>query len=138
RQQAPRGQELRKRSDHAAGVEQRTQAGLGVIAEESADLAKPGIDRFTTEQDANRSVVVPQVAELRAGAEVDPLAAITMADEAVVILVDIALENAGLALAADTAFRPNAAASHGPAADMRSRADVARAFQPAERLDHRL
>src|SRR5262249_6418556 len=122
-----------------AGVQQRAQAGLGVVAEEAADLVQAGRHRLAVQRHAHLAVVVAQVAVLRAGAEVDPLADVAVAEEAVVVLVDGPLQHAGLDLAADAAVRAEGGlrAHLGPQ-DVGVRADVAGAFQPAEGGDDRL
>ena len=84
----------------------------------------------------DRAVVGAQVADLRAGAEVDPFADVGVAEEAVVRLVGVAVQDAGLDLAADAALRPDAAAAQFRTHDVAVGADVARPLQPAERLHH--
>ena len=90
---------------------QGVDAGLGVVAEVGADLHQAAVDRPAADAERDRAVVGAQVADLRAGAEVDPLADVGVAQEAVVGLVGVAVQDAGLDLAADAAVRADAAAA---------------------------
>src|SRR5262249_36842992 len=116
---------------------QRADPRPGVVAHERADLDSPAVPQHTAHLHVNRPIVVAQIARLRAGAEVDPLADIGMSEEPVVALVAITLEEALLDLAPDPALRPDTAAANPCCEHLRVRADVAWAFQSRERLHHR-
>ena len=58
-----------------------------MIAEEAADLGLAGAHQSAVDDHRHLAVVVAQVAVLRAGAEVDPLAEVGVAEEAVVDLL---------------------------------------------------
>src|SRR5207249_4542832 len=124
--------------DVRAGVEQATQADLGVLADETAHFGQARRHHPAARRDRHLTVVVAQVAALAAGAEVDPAADVTVPQKPVVVFVAVAVNDAALDLAADAAAR----AERGAAAQLRSqhvgaRPDVARALQPAERLHDR-
>ena len=82
-----------------------------MVAEVRAGFHQAAVDGPTADAEADRTVVGAQVADLRAGGEVDPFADIGMAEKAVVGLVGVTVQDAGLDLAADAALRPNAAAA---------------------------
>src|SRR5438105_4665207 len=79
-------------------------------------------------------VVMPQIAGLRSGPDIDPLAQVAMAQEALVILVREAMNDARFDLPANPAERADRrAAPHLRSQHLRARADVAGPFQPGER-----
>ena len=90
----------------------------------------------SVEDHGDRGVVVLQIAVGGQGPQVDPLAQVGVAQEAVVVLVRVALEDRLLDLAADAADRADRVplAALGPQED-RLPADVARAFDPREGVD---
>src|SRR5262249_35666718 len=110
-----------------------------VVAEETADLRQSAADRVTTHRYAHLAVIVPQIADLGAGADIDPRPEIAVAKEAVVVLVGVTVHNAAFDFAADAAMRAERDPTAQPRAggDVRSGADMARPIDPAERLHHR-
>ena len=71
---------------------------------------------------------------MRAGAQVHPLAGVTVTEETLVVLVAVALHDAGLDLAADATMRPEGGAGTDLGTqDMAVRPDMTGAFQPGER-----
>src|SRR5947209_563569 len=108
-----------------AGVDQSTQTGLGVVAEEAADLDQARRHGPAADRNRHFAIIIAQVAALRAGAEVHPFAHITMAQETVMILVGMALDNTRLDLAADPAIGAEGrAGTNRRAQDLRTRTDI--------------
>src|SRR5258707_11183852 len=85
------------------------------------------------------AIIIAQIAIVGPGAQVDPFADVAMPQKAVVVLVGVALDDAGFDLSANAAVRAErgAGADLGPQ-DVRVRADVTRTFQPCKSGDHGL
>src|SRR5207245_5748567 len=105
----------------------------------TANLLQTGRHEAPGDGDGDFAVVMAQVAIVRAGAEVDPFADVTVPQEAIVILVHVAVKDRRLDLASHAAVRPNGRTGADPGAqDLRARADIARPLQPTEGRHHRL
>src|SRR5262249_41836292 len=129
---------LGERSDHGSAVQEHADAELRVIADNRAKFGSARGNLLAVSQDADRSVIAAQVGGLDTGSEVHPFTDITVADEAIVILVGVAKHEAALDLAADAAMRADAGAGAYPRSeDDRSRSNAARAFEPGEGMDTR-
>ena len=118
------------------GVEHAPEAGPGVVADEAADLGLAGRHRVASEGDEDLAVVVAQVAVRGDRPQVDPLADVGVAQEPLVILVRVAVNDRRLDLAADPAVRADRhpASEIGPE-ELGLTADRARPLDPRERLD---
>src|SRR6185295_8279989 len=80
---------------------------------------------------------VAQVAVLRSGPQIDPLADVTVAQKAVVILVAVAMNDARLDLTPDPAVGTERGAGTELGAEhVRLRPDITRALQPGEGPNH--
>src|SRR5262249_10266032 len=82
-------------------------------------------------------IIVAQVTIRTAGTEVHPLAHVAMTEKTVVVLIAVALHNAGFDFSADAALRTDCRARADFAAqDVRARSDRTRSLQPREGGDH--
>ena len=84
----------RPRRHDGAGREHRADRGLGVVAEERAEVLAAGLDALARDLEPDRAVGVLEIGRGGAGAEVHPVADDAVADEAVVALVGVAEEDA--------------------------------------------
>ena len=95
-------------------------------------FVQAGGDRVAAERHAHLAVVVAQVAVGGDRPQVDPLADVGVAQEPLVVLVDVAVDDRRLDLAADPAARAQrAAAAQVGAEELRVAADVAGPLDPA-------
>ena len=85
-----------------------------MVADEAADLGLAGGDGVAGDRDEDLAVVVPEVAVGGDRAQVDPLADVGVAEEPLVVLVRVAVDDARLDLATDPAVR----ADGGPPPDV--------------------
>jgi hypothetical protein len=110
-----------------------------MVGQEAAQLEDAAIDLAEPfQRDADRAIGVFQVAISCHRPDVDPLAQVGVAQEAIVVLVAIALDDAGLDLAADPADRPDRRLGQDARPrDNRPRADRRRPLDKRERLDMR-
>ena len=139
-QQLAAGYQHGHRPDISAGVQQGANRGFRVIADQGADFRRArGKLRAAVERDLDFRVIVLQVAVGGQGPEVDPLSYVGVAEESVVILVGIALDDRLFHLAADAAHGADgiAFAALGAQQD-RLAADVTGPFDAGEGMDFRL
>src|SRR5947207_16021404 len=114
----------------AAGVDERAEAGLDVVADEAPDLGLARFDDMSRHRHADRAVVVAQVAIVRPGAQIHPFTDVAKSQKSFVILVAITVQDARLDLATDSAVRSDrGAAANLGAHNLRVRPDVARALE---------
>src|SRR5262249_44330057 len=125
RQQRPGRQEFAKRPHDRADVEQGADAGPRIVDDERTKLDWTGVHHFAIPAYFAFLVIVAQVAGLRAGAKIHPLAKVTVAEETIMALVGIALQDALLNLPGDATVGPNAASLDSAAENTAAAADVA-------------
>ena len=107
-----------------------------MVPQEAPDLDLSRRHRVAAEGDGDLAVIVAQVAVGGDRPEVDPLADVSVAEEAFVVLVGVAVDDGMLDLAADAAVgaEGDAPAQVGPE-ELGIAADVAGPFHAGERLD---
>lgn len=136
RQEFSIGKDQTHDSDRRAGVDQTADRGFCVIADEAADFQFFGVDQRSANRHGDGRIVVLQVAVGRQGSDVHPGTDIAAAEEAVVILVHIAMQDGrgdlptDLADGADGRALPNVRSEQ-----MSASRDVTRSFQSSERLN---
>src|SRR5262249_54025469 len=124
-------------SQDAARRKDGSNAGFGMIADDRADELLPAFYADTVEVHPDRAVRVLEIAGNRVSPEIRPRRDERVAEETIVLLVGVALENRCFDLAADLANR----ADGGVFADRRARSDdrtganIAGALQHGVRLD---
>src|SRR6266516_2917359 len=110
-----------------------------MIREEAAELEHTAVQLSEAlKRDSHRAIGVLQVAVGRHRADVDPLAQVGVAQEAVVMLITVALHDARLDLATDPADWPDRRLGQDARAGYdRARTNRCRALDERERLDMR-
>ena len=98
---SPVGNSLREWADRGAAIQKHTQSRADVIADDRSDLRAPSWYFHTIDRHAHGPVIAAQVARMRSGRQVHPLADIAVAEEPIVVFVRIPQNDAAFDLAAD-------------------------------------
>ena len=88
-----RAEEAAGETNDGAGGEDSADAGFAVIAGDQTDEHSAGVDFAAVDEYANRAVGVFEVGIDGVGGEVDPLANVAVAEEAVVLFVGVAVDD---------------------------------------------
>jgi len=102
-QQAAR-QQVAENAGVRAGVQERTEASFRVIAKETANFGQSAVHPPAIDRHRYFAIIVAQIAIVRAGSQVHPLSDVGMAEETLVVLVTVTLNDAALDFAADAAI----------------------------------